>query len=169
MEAFDMDKKIKIRATKPGEWLNDIFPRKMTDRQLKDCFNIWWRVALMHIPPRDPRFDFDRDWGMPKIEAVLEHKLLKMDTMVETGGQQIMFVFPERWMTTQEEYFFSSMLKSHPQIRDAKLTIIDIVTKSPLIIGDRIKEDIRIVKPTDDPDGMGVSKASREARDNTRL
>jgi len=158
-----------IRAVKPGSWINDLFPKGPTERQLQDCFNIWWRICLMHIPPRDTRYEFDRDWGMGQIDAVMEHLPIKLDHSVSGGGQQIMFVFPERWMSTQEEYMFVPMLKSHPQIVEAKLTIIDIVTKSPLIIGNFLKDDVRIVS-ADDSDGTarydgGITKASRTAWD----
>ena len=156
-----------MKTTKPGEWINDLFPNRPTERQLQDCINIWWRCCLMHIPPRDERFEFDRDWGAPKIKAVMEHLPITLDKTVDSGGQHIMFVFPERWMSTQEEYMFVPMLKTHPQITSAKMTIIDLVTKSPLIVGNFLADDVRIVKQ-DDSDGTaeydtGISKASREA------
>lgn len=152
-----------IKVSSPGRWINDLFPSKPTDRQLQDCFNIWWRVCLMHIPPRDQRYEYERDFGMPKLEPILEHRPFKLDTIVKGGGQQLLLIFPERWLTTQEEYMLVPQIKSHPQVKDAKLTIVDIVTKSPLIVGNFLKDDIRIVKPGDDPDGMGINKATRKA------
>ncbi len=98
----------------------------------------------MHIPPRHSRFEYELNMGMAQIDAVLNHEPLNMSTVTEDGGQHIMFVFPERWLSTQEEYIFAGKLEEHPQIKKATLTIIDLVTKSPLIIGNFIKEDIRI-------------------------
>ena len=132
-------------VTQPGRWINDIFPTKMTTEQIKTWNNIWWRVALMHIPPRDSRFDYERDFGMGQIDAVLNKEPLNMSVVTKGGGQHIMFVFPERWLSTQEEQMFPYELKNNPQIKKAKMTVIDLVTKSPLIIGNFIKEDIRII------------------------
>jgi hypothetical protein len=134
-------------VTKPGQWIESFFPKAMTMEQVKAWKNIWWRVALMHIPPRDDRFQFERDFGMGQIQAALNKEPLNMGRVTKTGkGQQIMFVFPERWLSTQEEQLFIPALYENKQIKDAGLTIIDIVTKSPLIIGNFIKEDIRIIR-----------------------
>ena len=134
-----------ITVTRPGQWRDELFPKSITKRQVEIWGNIWWRVALMHIPPRDSRFDYDRDFGLGQIEAVLNKEPLNMGVVTKGGGQQIMFVFPERWLSTQEEQIFPVALSENPQIKKAKMTIIDLVTKSPLIIGNFIKEDIRII------------------------
>jgi hypothetical protein len=134
-----------IKVSKPGDWIGDLFPEAPTPRQMETWGNIWWRVVLPWIPPRDSRFDFERDFGMTKIDDVLNKKPLKLDTTVKSGGH-VLFVFPERWLSTQEEYTFTPDLKENPTIKNSKMTIIDIVTKSPLILGSFIKEDVRIIK-----------------------
>ncbi len=128
-----------------GDWIFSKFPAKPTDRQLATYKNLWWRVALSHIPPRDERFEFERDFGMPLIPAVLEHRPLRFGLKVDGGGQHLTFVFPERWLTTQEEYSFVSRLTEHPEVKAAKLTVVDLVTKSPLLIGSFIRDDILII------------------------
>ena len=151
------------KASKPGDWIFDQLPKEMTERQLKDWFNIFWRVALMWIPPRDERFDYIREMGSGQIDAVLNNEPLKMSATTSNGGQHIIFIFPERHMTTQEEYVFADCLVKHHQIVDAPLTIIDMVTKSPLLIGSLLADDIRIIKDTKDFD-MGLSNAHRAAK-----
>lgn len=98
----------------------------------------------------------------------LEHDNLNISTQTEGGGQHLGFFFPERHTTTQEEYMFVPMLKSHPQIFDATLTVIDIVTKSALIVGNFMKDDVRIVQREEGDfsgkvAGMGLSLKTHEA------
>jgi hypothetical protein len=100
----------------------------------------------MHIPPRHSRFDFERDFGSTHLPNILEGIPFKMHQMTQSGGQHLLLVFPERHLTTQEEYALVPALQKHPQIKDAPLTIIDLVTKSPLIIGNFLADDIRIVR-----------------------
>ncbi len=150
-----------IQISHPGRWVAELF--EMTgpsEEQLKLHKNVWFRVALSWIPPRHERFDYERDMGMPDIEAVMEHLPLSMGGTKE--NPQTMFVFPERWLTTQEEQQFVPMLKSHPQIRDAKLATIDMVTKSALIVGSLMNQDLRVVSMPD-VYPTGVSKTGRAA------
>lgn len=153
-----------VTVSRPGDWIGGLFPPSPTREQLEAHRNIWWRVCLMHIPPRDPRFEFELEFGMQHIEAVLEHRPFNVGTTTDCGrGQHILFVFPERWMTTQEEYVFVPMLQAHPQIVEKQMTVVDLVTKSALIIGSFIRDDIRIVKRADEADQMGVSRACSDA------
>lgn len=121
-------------VSRAGEWIFGRFPDQPTDRQINHYKNMWWRVALSHIPPRDPRFEFEIDLGIAQIPAVLSHKPLRFNQ--KGDGQYICFFFPERWMTTQEEQFFPYQLTQHPQVTAAKMTVVEMVTKSPLIIRD---------------------------------
>lgn len=157
-----------IKVNNPARWVSDLFPDKMTPEQIANCKNIWWRVALTHIPPRDPEFEYLKEWGAGNIEPALYHEPLKLSAETKGGGQHVGFFFPERHITTQEEYVFVPMLKSHPQIVNAKLTIIDIVTKSALIIGNFLKYDVRIVKREEGDfsgkvAGMGLAVKTHEA------
>ena len=151
-----------VRATKPGDWLFKHLPSKPTKRQFAYWNNIWWRVALPWLPPRDSRFDFIRDMGSPQLDKVLANEPLKFDHTTKSGGQHLLFVFPERHLTTQEEYTFVPSLYAHHQIIDAKMTVIDLVTKSALIIGNFLKDDVCIIKDEEDWD-TGLSNAHRQA------
>jgi hypothetical protein len=152
-----------VTAGRPGDWIFNEFPDTPTDRQLKYWRNIFWRVAVMWIPPRDPRFDMWRDMGSGQIEAVLHNEPLKMAVTTEDGGQHIMFLFPERHLTTQEEQQFPVCLYRHHQIVDAPLTVIDLVTKSALIVGGFLSDDVLVIKDTEDFE-TGISNAQREAK-----
>lgn len=135
-----------ITTHRPGDWIGALFPASPTDRQMEMCLNIWWRVCVMHIPPRDQRFECEREFGSGKLDAVLTHQPLLPDYRTKNGkGRHLLFVFPERHLSTQEEYVFVPRLITHPDIQSAKMTVIDLVTKSPLIVGNFIRDDVRIV------------------------
>lgn len=131
-------------AKRPGQWIGELFPKRPTTEQLQEWRNIWWRVVVTSVPPRDQKFEYEREMGGPLVEKVLRHQPLGLTKIGEKGGQHLLFVFPERWMSTQEEQAFVPLLRVHPDIWNASLTIIDIATKSPLIIGNFLKEDVRI-------------------------
>ncbi len=133
-----------ITARKPGSWIGEHFPKCMTERQMLEWRNIWWRVCVSHIPPRSERFEFERDFGCGKLEAILEHQPLNLKPVCD-GGYHLLLMFPERHLSTQEEYVLVPLLAKHPEIREMKLIIIDIVTKSPLIVGNFLKDDVRII------------------------
>lgn len=134
----------------PGAWINRFFPRHQTDRQMREWKNIWWRVLVSHIPPRDPFFEYERDFGSGLIPAVLAGDPFRPDMLVGDGrGIRLLFVFPERHLTTQEEYIFLHKLKEHPLVMGAQLAVIDVVTKSPLLIGSLLRDDIRILNRTE--------------------
>lgn len=137
----------KTTVQRPVEWVSQYFPKSPTDRQLQEWRNIWWRVAVIkNIPPTDPMFEYMLAMGMPLVDKVLFHQPLGLT------NSYLMFVFPERWMTTPEEQLFIPMLRSHPEVASAKMTIIDIVTKSPLIVGNFLIDDVRSVFRPDKED-----------------
>ncbi len=130
-----------ITATVAGAWIFAKFPKLRTPRQLAQNKNFWFRIALSHIPPRDERFEYERDIGMAAIPHVLAHTTLR----VAGDPPSLDFFFPERWMSTQEEQAFVYRLMSHPQLTGLPLVRVDIVTKSPLLIGSFIRDDILII------------------------
>lgn len=150
------------KALKPAEWIFEHFDRKMADRQHEYWGNIFWRVAVMSIPPRDPRFEFIKEMGCGQLDNILCDRPINMSATTERGGQHLRLVFPERHLTTQEEHILVPCLQWHHQIKDAPLTIIDIVTKSPLMVGNFLKEDVRIIRDAEDFDN-GLSNECRKA------
>lgn len=128
----------------PLEWFTSAFAKGPTESQKRDIPNIWFRVGVMKdIPPTDSRFEYCLDMGMPNIEKILMHEPFNLQS-------ELTFVFPERHMTVHDEHAFIYMLVKHPQIRAAKLTTVDVITKSPLIVGSFRRDDIRIFSQSHD-------------------
>lgn len=149
-----------IRMGSPLDWFIEAFPKEPVESQKRDIPNIWFRVGVMKdIPPTDSRFEYCLDMGMPNIEKILFHEPLNLDG-------ELTFVFPERHMTVHDEHGFVYMLVKHPQIRAAKMTIVDIVTKSPLLISGFRREDIRIFSQAHDNER---NRKLREAREKAEL
>lgn len=94
-------------------------------------------------------FEYTLEMGRNNIVPILEHKPIDLRAETSGGGQALIFMFPERYLTTQEEQIFVTHLMSHPQIVEGKMTIVDIATKSPLMIGCFIQDDIRIIQKPD--------------------
>lgn len=87
-----------IKAGRPLSWIFDEghFSSSPTHEQIKEWKNIWWRVALSWIPPRDSRFDYGREMGCNLIDNVFNKCPLGI-AKTKSGGQHLMFVFPERY------------------------------------------------------------------------
>ena len=134
-----------MKATMLGAWLDELFPKGPLSCQLERRRNIWYRCVLSWIPPRDPRWEYELEMGSPMIPNVFSGEPLSPRKTV-VGGQHLYFCFPERHMSTQEEHGFIYALENHSDVTSRTMSVIDIVTKSPLIIGSFHKEDIRILK-----------------------
>ena len=91
-------------------------------------------------PPRHPYFEYMIHLGETEIENVLYH------TGKLRGGYT--FVFPERYMSIHEQRTFMYQLNSHPTVD--KITQIDIITSSPIMISDFMSNMIRILTWKDD-------------------
>lgn len=85
--------------------------------------------------PRDPRWEFALDMGMPKIEKVLKHEPI--------GKGPHYFMFPDRWMVPIESARFVSALSKNPDA--ASFDRVYIVTHAPYIVGDCRREQVRLV------------------------
>lgn len=119
-----------------GNPLDGYFPKEPTESQRKRFANIWFRVCVSQIPPRDSQFDFQLDMGRNLIEKVLHH------TAFANNGT-LFFCFPERWLSQKEQYYFVPLLTKHPSIVKADMTQIDMITMSPLIVTNLWNEDCR--------------------------
>lgn len=109
--------------------------------------NMWWRVLVSkNIPPRDEMFEYTRDMGSPHLEA-----LLKGEPIPAFGGHLTLY-FPERWMSVQEQTAFHCAVICHPQVAASKLTTVDVVTMSPMLIGGFHREEIVIISKPEHED-----------------
>lgn len=113
------------------------------DPKERDLYPFLARVGVCkYRPPRHPFFEYLINLGVGHIEDVLNH----------TGKLSgvLTFVFPERHMSVHEQRSFMYQLTRHPTLD--KITQIDIITSSPLLVGDFYGEMIRILTWEDDKD-----------------
>jgi len=97
--------------------------------------------------PRHERFDLLRDIGSELINSVFENKEIKKVNPI--------FFFPERHLSVVEQQAFISALKNHRNSKD--FLNIDIITSSPLIIGNFQRESILILQWNDDHKHNGTT------------
>lgn len=96
-------------------------------------------------PPRHKFFSYILDMGQSNIDKIFNEGPF--------NSNSLSFVFPERWMGVAEQQAFMYCLKQHPQAN--KLIQVDIITSSPLLIGDFMREQIRIISWDDDDNYIG--------------
>ena len=95
--------------------------------------------------PRHDRFEYLLNFGMSHIPSVFNGTPL---------GTDLLFVFPERFMGVHEQQQFMSTLKKHPDAKDIQQ--VDIITSSPLIVGNFMRQMIRILTWDDDDSHNGT-------------
>jgi hypothetical protein len=127
-----------IKAVNPFQWIVEIF--NDYTRSPKSDLPFDYLVAVcgrMDSPgPRDERFEYIRDVGMPNIEKVLR--------LQPIGAGPHFFIFPDRWMVPGEAMEFLSKLKRNPDAK--KFKRVYVVTHQPYLVGDCRREQVRIVR-----------------------
>jgi hypothetical protein len=96
-------------------------------------------------PPRHEFFEFILNMGKVNIDPIMNHQ-----PFTKKGPLDLTFVFPERWMGIKEQQDFMYALALHPDIE--RIKSVDIITSSPLIVGNFFKEQVRILTWADDPE-----------------
>lgn len=91
-------------------------------------------------PPRHEFFEYFIDVGLNMIDRVMEHKPIRQTDLA--------FVFPERWLGVAEQQAFMYTLVKHPDA--SKIKTVDILTSSPLLVSDFMREQILILTWPDD-------------------
>ncbi len=91
-------------------------------------------------PPRHVMWEFFLEMGRMDIDHVFMKEPFKSNSLT--------FVYPERWMNVSEQRNFMHQLKQHPDVETLKQ--VDIITHSPLILGDFTSDMIRVLKWEDD-------------------
>lgn len=133
-----------IVVTTPFKELFDQFPEEPTPEEKLVYPDFRVRVVVIRQrPPRHPYFEYTRNIGIANIEDVFKGT----DMNISESGK-IHFTFPERWMSMHEQQMFMYKLSRHKDI--GKVKLVDIITSSALIIGDFVKEQIRIITFNDD-------------------
>lgn len=100
-----------------------------------------FRVAMPWSAPRNERWHFMLELGRFDIERVFDGQ-----PFMPPDKDVLTFVFPERWMGVHEAHAFVQKITEHPSVKKGHITRCDLITHSPLIVGNFRKEQIRIAK-----------------------
>jgi len=120
--------------------LKDIDP---TIEKQYDSLNFNVRVGCIKMAaPRHPRFEWFLNMGQNDIDCLFSDQSFSSDKLT--------FVFPERFMSVQEQHSFTQALINHKDTKSGKLKSVDIITSSPMIIGCFHRETIRVISFNDD-------------------
>lgn len=117
------------------------------DGHLDGCpFRLHVLVAGPRLSPRDSMFEYFLEMGVSHIPNILKHESLDLSR----AEADLLFVFPERFMSVHEQHSFMHRLKKHPDAN--KIRSVDIITQNPLIVGGLGKESVAIFsRPDGDP------------------
>lgn len=140
-----------------GNPFDGYFPDGRTERQKSRYPNIWFRVCVSQIPPRDDQFQFQLDMGRALIPQILEHKKF-------SNNGNLTFCFPERWMSQNEQIHFIELLVHHPSVVKSKLTIVDMFTMSPLILTNLEVDDLRQISLKKHVNGLSLATSKALAK-----
>lgn len=117
----------RISVVSPGSWFEQLGGSAI-EGSPEYPFRLRVLVAGFAVTPRHSMFKYFIELGAGFIPKILKHEPLNL-----RGGEKLLFVLPERWMSVHEQHSFLSRLWSHP---DALLLDgVDIVTQSPLLVG----------------------------------
>lgn len=133
--------KPEVQVVKPLDWIVDMFRDYKRPKNSKDKYDLLVAVCgrLDSPGPRDSRWDYIRDMGMPLIEKVLNRKPI--------GAGPHFFIFPDRWMVPAEGQQFTLALDQNPDAK--KFDKVYVVTNEPYIVSGCLKEQVRIVRKVD--------------------
>ena len=110
------------------------------DYEPGELFPFFVRVGCVKMAaPRHPRFEYYLNFGRSDIDKVFTGEPL-------TGN--LLFVFPERFMSVHEQQQFMATLKKHRAANH--IDRLDLITSSPLLVGSFKREMIRILTWEDD-------------------
>ncbi len=108
-------------------------PRSLKENKFRPCV-----VVDADLGPLHPRYDSVQDMGATLIPLVYNKKPLP--------SGDLLFAFPDRWIGPIYARMFIYCLNRHPSIVKSKTRRkILIVTTQPYIIGDCIRENVRII------------------------
>jgi len=112
------------------------------DEHAMELYPFKVRVGMPYRrPPRHKMWEFFLELGHLDIDRIFTNESFE-------GRDLLTFIFPERWMNVSEQRHFMWQLKKHPEVETLKQ--VDIITHSPLIIGDFRAPMIRVLKWEDD-------------------
>lgn len=96
--------------------------------------------------PRHPMFEYSREMGSGMLPDLMAGRpLVRPGT---TKPVELLFMFPERHLEPWEQQCFNYLLAGNPS--SDLFACVDVVTQSPLIVGDYVAEMIRITSWPDE-------------------
>lgn len=120
------------------DWLGDI---NRDEAMARSSLPFFVRVGCVKMSaPRHERFEFVLEMGRNDIDRVFNGTSL--------SSASLTFVFPERFMSVHEQQAMMSALVKHPDARSIEQ--VDIITSSPLLVGNFCRAQIRILTWVDD-------------------
>jgi len=133
------------------EWLGDI--EYSADSNTGKLYPFFVRVGCVKMAaPRHERFEYVLNIGVPDIDKVFSGNPFRKHDLT--------FVFPERFMSVHEQRGLMHTLTKHPNVKSIKT--VDILTSSPILIGEFYKEQIRILTWADDQKHNGDLQFKRD-------
>ena len=125
--------------------LGSMFEEMLGDINYEDDMKLYpfkVRVGMPYRrPPRHEMWQFLLEMGHLDIDCIFANESFE-------GRDSLTLVFPERWMNVSEQRHLMWALKKHPEAKTLKQ--VDIITHSPLILGDFRACMIRVLKWEDD-------------------
>lgn len=102
-----------------------------------DTYPFMCRIGVIkYRPPRHEFFEWIKMMGMPSIDPILYHE--KFDP-----SPTLTFIFPEAHMSVHEEHAFMHKLATHPEVD--KIKQVDMITKSPMMVGNFKNFMVRVI------------------------
>ena len=96
-------------------------------------------IVPSQIAPRDPEWA-DAGASHLTIAPIMSGK----KNAALAGSEELLLVFPERWLSPQEVHNFLLKLHKHPQAGNA-YKLVQLVTQSPLILSGFFGEQVRVL------------------------
>lgn len=94
--------------------------------------------VIKNLPPRHQFFEDFRDLGLKDIDRVFSGGSFR--------GSNLCFVFPERWMSVKETVNFMQSLHNHPDALAGRITRVDLITSSAVMLTDFPNESMRVIQ-----------------------
>lgn len=144
-----------------GDLFSKYFPLEAYLEQLKHCPHIQkvypdfpiQVLVVKDIPPRHEMFELERDFGSGFLEDIMEMRSLP--------AGKLLFYFPERWLSVEEQRLFMWAIMANPTRK--KITLLQLLTSSPMMVSDFHREMIMVISR---PEVRSeAAKASTENRD----
>ncbi len=110
-------------------------------------------VAGPRVTPRHKMFEYWLELGREDVVKILKHKSFGLG---KDDKLNLLFVFPERFMSVHEKHLFIQRLQTHRQRK--RIQTLDIITQEPLIVNKLKSEALGAfdISPKDPEAGLAI-------------